>query len=135
MSSPGLTLVRYLDLVVLAIALPIFLVAGLPMLGYAVGAAAWLAQRALQIWAESKASHSDDPRKSVGILAGTIIGRGWFVALIIFGVGLSDNEAGLAAAVLIITLFTVYFTTNMIVRSIDNASAKVAPPRTPEVTS
>ena len=43
----GLTLVRYLDLVALAAALPLFLLADLPMLGYAVAAAAWLAQRGI----------------------------------------------------------------------------------------
>ena len=37
--------IRFLDLVLLAVALPVFLVAGLPMLGYAAGAAAWLVQR------------------------------------------------------------------------------------------
>ena len=40
--------VRYLDLIVLALALPVFVVAGWPMLGYAAGAVAWLAQRAIQ---------------------------------------------------------------------------------------
>ena len=40
-------LLRYADLGLLALALPIFLVAGLPMLGYAVAAAAWLAQHAI----------------------------------------------------------------------------------------
>ena len=39
--------IRHLDLVVLLIALPIFLVAGWPMLGYLGGAVAWLAQRGI----------------------------------------------------------------------------------------
>jgi hypothetical protein len=34
--------VRLLDLVVLALALPIFVLAGLPLAGYAAGAGAWL---------------------------------------------------------------------------------------------
>ena len=33
---------RYLDIVILILALPIFLAADLPMLGYAAGAVAWL---------------------------------------------------------------------------------------------
>src|SRR4051812_3757147 len=33
---------RYLDLILLALVLPVFLLAGLPMIGYAVGAAAWI---------------------------------------------------------------------------------------------
>jgi hypothetical protein len=108
--------VRYLDLVLLALALPIFLAAGLPMLGYAAAAVAWLAQRALQMWLNRRAAASDDPRTVVGIAAGSMIGRGWLVALTIFAAGLSDEDAGLAAAVLVIVLFTAYFTVSMIMR-------------------
>jgi hypothetical protein len=108
--------VRYLDLVLLALALPVFLVADLPMLGYAAAAVAWLAQRALQLWLNRRAAASDDPRTVVGIAAGSMIGRGWLVALTIFAAGLSDEDAGLAAAVLVIVLFTAYFTVSMIMR-------------------
>ena len=110
---------RYLDIVLLIVALPIFLVAGLPMLGYAAGAGAWIVQRAIQILLNRKAAASEDPRTVVGITAGSIIGRGWLVALTIFAAGLVDNEAGLAAAVLVIVLFTAYFTVSMILRPFD----------------
>jgi hypothetical protein len=108
--------VRYLDLVLLALALPVFVVAGLPMLGYAAGAAAWLVQRALQLALNRKAVAADDPRTVVGIAAGSMIGRGWLVALTIFAAGLADEDAGLAAAVLVIVLFTAYFTVSMVLR-------------------
>ena len=114
--------VRYLDLVLLALALPVFLAAGLPMLGYAAGAAAWLTQRALQLWLNRRAAASDDPRTVVGIAAGSMIGRGWLVALTIFAAGLSDEDAGLAAAVLVIVLFTAYFTVSMIARPFHHSS-------------
>ena len=107
---------RYLDIVLLIVALPIFLVAGLPMLGYAAGGGAWIVQRAIQILLNRKAAAAEDPRTVVGITAGSIIGRGWLVALTIFAAGLVDNEAGLAAAVLVIVLFTAYFTVSMILR-------------------
>lgn len=107
---------RYLDIVLLALALPLFLVADLPMLGYAAGGAAWLVQRGIQIWLNHKAAAEDDPRKVVAITAGSMIGRGWLVALTIFAAGLEDNDAGLAAAVLVIVLFTAYFTVSMIMR-------------------
>ena len=109
-------LIRYLDLVLLAIALPVFIAAGLPMLGYAAGAAAWLVQRGIQIALNRKAAAADDPRTVVGIAAGSMIGRGWLVALTIFAAGLKDEDAGLAAAVLVILLFTAYFTVSMIMR-------------------
>jgi hypothetical protein len=114
--------VRYLDLVLLALALPLFLAAGLPLLGYAAGAAAWLTQRGLQLWLNRRAAASDDPRTVAGILAGSMIGRGWLVALTIFAAGLSDEDAGLAAAVLVIVLFTAYFTVSMIMRPFDTDS-------------
>ena len=107
---------RYLDLVLLALALPVFVVAGLPLLGYAAGAAAWLVQRAVQLALNRKASSSGDPRTVVGIAAGSMIGRGWLVALTIFAAGMADEDAGLAAAVLVIVLFTAYFTVSMIMR-------------------
>jgi hypothetical protein len=111
-----LTSVRYLDLLLVALALPVFLVAGLPLAGWAVGGGAWVAQRVLQEYVDRRAGASTDPRTVVGLLAGSMIARGWFVAIAVFLVGLSDNEAGLAAAVLVIALFTVYFTVRMILR-------------------
>ena len=68
---------RYLDIVLLVVALPVFLVADLPMLGYAAGAGAWLVQRAIQLWTNRKAQASNDPRTVVGITAGSMIGRAW----------------------------------------------------------
>jgi hypothetical protein len=111
-----LTTVRYLDLLLVALALPLFLAAELPLGGWAVGGGAWVAQRGLQEYLERRARASKDPRTVVGLLAGSMIGRGWFVAIAVFLIGLSDNEAGLAAAVLVISLFTVYFTVRMILR-------------------
>jgi hypothetical protein len=107
---------RYLDLVLLAVALPVFLVAGLPMLGYAAGGAAWIVQRVIQVWLNRRAAAADDPRTVAGIVAGSMIGRGWLVALTIFAAGLEDQQAGLSAAVLVIVLFTAYFTVSMIMR-------------------
>lgn len=110
---------RYLDIVVLIIALPVFLIGGLPMLGYVAGGGIWIVQRGIQLYANKKAVEADDPRTTVGIAAGSMIGRGWLVALTIFAAGLKHEDAGLAAAVLVIVLFTVYFTVSMILRPFD----------------
>jgi hypothetical protein len=116
--------IRFLDLVLLAIALPVFLLGGLPMLGYVAGAAAWLVQRGVQLALNRKAVAADDPRTTVGIAAGSMIGRGWLVALTIFAAGLKDEDAGLAAAVLVIVLFTAYFTVSMIMRPFDMPNSR-----------
>lgn len=121
----GLALVRYLDLVALAAALPLFLLAGLPMLGYTVAAGAWLVQRGINAFAQAKAKASEDPRTVVGLLAGSMIGRGWLTAGSIMAVGLAGaREDGLAAAILCITLFSIYFPMQMILRPFDDPKAR-----------
>ena len=108
---------RYFDIVLLILALPVFLVADLPMVGYAAAAAVWIVQRAIQAWSNHKVAGTDDPRKVAGIAVGSMIGRGWLVALTILAVGLADSdEAGLAAAVLLLVLVTAYLTVSMIMR-------------------
>ncbi len=47
----GLAILRYLDIGVLVAALPAFLLADLPLLGYGATAAAWMAQRGIQVLA------------------------------------------------------------------------------------
>ena len=111
-----LRMMRYLDLALLALALPVFLAADLPVLGWVGAAVGWLTQRAVQLLIEKQARASDDPRTVAGLLTGSMIARGWIVAGSIFVVGLSEREAGLTAAILSITLFTFYFTGQLIGR-------------------
>jgi hypothetical protein len=101
---------RNVDVPVLALALVLFLVAGLPLLGWLTGAGAWAIQRLVSEFAIRKAEAAEDPRTKVGLLAGSMIGRGWLVAGIIIAVGLGNNDAGLAAAVLFLAVFTIQFT-------------------------
>ncbi len=115
-----MTFVRNLDLALLAIALPVFLVAGLPLLGWATAAVIWALWRGIGEWADRRAAAAaaeDDPRRMAGIAAGSMIGRGWLLGLILLGVGLASNDdVGLSAAVLALALFTVHFTFKLILR-------------------
>jgi uncharacterized oligopeptide transporter (OPT) family protein len=111
-----LRMMRYLDLALLALALPVFLAADLPLLGWVGAAVGWLVQRGVQLLIERRARESDDPRTVAGLLTGSMIVRGWIVAGSIFVVGLAEREAGLSAAILAITLFTFYFTGQLIGR-------------------
>jgi hypothetical protein len=107
---------RYLDLGVLGLALPLFLATGLPLLGWGAAAFAWIAQRIIRDALNKRAAASKDPRTVAGLMTGSMIGRGWLIALTIFGAGLAERTAGLSAAVLVIALFTLYFTVNMVLR-------------------
>jgi hypothetical protein len=112
--------VRNLDLVLLALALPVFLVAGLPFLGWLTAAVIWALWRLIGDWADRRAAAAaaaSDPRKMAGIAAGSMIGRGWLLGLILLGVGLAaGDDVGLSAALLALALFTVHFTFKLILR-------------------
>lgn len=110
-------MLAYLDLVVLALALPVFLLAGLSLAGWGVMAVVWLAQRAFGAWLQRRADASDDPRTVVGLVAGGSMARAWLTAIAILTAGLVLGEdAGLAAVLLALVLFTTYFMVRLIGR-------------------
>jgi len=104
------------------VALPAFVLAGWPRLGYAVAAVAWLIQRLAQYLVERHtvtALRAGNRRGAFGALAATTLGRVWFLALAILLVGkLGEREDGLAAALLCVALVTLYLGGTAIARLI-----------------
>lgn len=97
-----------------------FLLADLPMLGYAVLAGVWLAQHGMEIGAERLAARSladRNRRGAMGWIAAATLARVWLVALAILLVGLADREAGLAAAVFAAILVTVHLIARFVARA------------------
>ena len=124
-SADPMLFLRYLDLVVALLVLPVFVLAELPLAGWLTGAGTYAAQRAIGDYTARRAAASDDTRTTVGLMAGSMIGRGWLVALTIFAVGVTvGDEAGLSAAVLFIALFTIYFTMQMILRPFEKENPR-----------
>jgi hypothetical protein len=110
-----MNLLRNFDLVLLALALAIFLVAGLPLLGWVTAAGIWALWRGIEWWTDRRLRDERDPKTMAGIAAGSLIGRGWLLGLILLGAGLAtDREVGLSAALLVLALFTVHFTFKLI---------------------
>jgi hypothetical protein len=103
---------KYVDPLLLAAALVIFLLGGFPLLGFAVGAGAWLVQRGIQIFANRRITaeaRAGNRQRAMGILAVSTLGRVWLMATAVLLIGLAEREAGLAAAVLVLVLFTASF--------------------------
>jgi len=103
---------KHVDLLVLAAALAVFAVGGLPLLGYAIAATAWLAQRGIQVLAGHRAAaelSAGNRQRAMGYVAGSTLGRVWLMVTAALLAGLADREAGLAAAVLLVVLFTISF--------------------------
>lgn len=103
---------KHVDLLVLAAALAVFALGGLPLLGYAVAAAVWLAQRGVQVLAARRSAEEltkGNRQRAMGIVAATTLGRVWLMATAVLLVGIAEREAGLSAALLLLGLFTVSF--------------------------
>jgi hypothetical protein len=101
---------KYLDLVVLAVALAVFLLGGLPMLGFAAGAGVWLLQRGIQALAERRANRelaAGNRQRAMATVAVSTLGRVGLMATVVLIAGIVEREAGLSSAVLVAVLFTV----------------------------
>ena len=118
-SEQPLALLRYLDVVLVVAALPFVALAGLPLLGYAVGAVAWILQRAAGVALERQAAKAKDIRRQVGLNLFGTLARAWIVGGAILAVGLAgEREDGLMAAVLVFVAFTVYFALSVILHTV-----------------
>jgi hypothetical protein len=116
-SDGGPLLFRYVDVLILALALPLFALAGIPLLGWVGAAVIWLLQRVIRDFLEGRARRSDDIRTVAGLTAGSMIARGWIAALLLMGLyAITDADTALAAAVLFLAVFTFYFTMNLAMR-------------------
>ena len=124
MADP-LVLFRWLDVVLVILAAPFVILTGLPVLGYAAGALAWIANRAIGAAVERYAGGQQDVRRAVGLNLGALIARTWLVGLTILAVGLAgQREDGLTAAVLLLAAFTLYFVTSLLLRSLEGKTTR-----------
>jgi hypothetical protein len=119
-AADPLVFVRYLDVVVVLLAAPFVILLGAPVLGYVVGAAVWIIQRAASITIERRAERAGDVRTAVGLNMASLLLRAWLVGLTILAVGLiADREDGLTAGITVLAAFTVYFATSLILRPLE----------------
>jgi uncharacterized membrane protein YkgB len=103
---------KYVDLLVLAAALAVFLLGGLPMLGFAAGAGVWLLQRGIQMLAERRANaelRAGNRQRAMATVAVSTLGRVGLMATAVLVAGIVEREAGLTSAILVAVLFTVSF--------------------------
>jgi hypothetical protein len=108
---------RYFDAALILAALVIFLVADFPLGGWVAGSGIWVVQRLVSAWVEKRAAQSTDPKTVAGLMVGSMLARAFAVVFTIFAVGVGDHERGLAAALLFVALFTLFFPVSLLLRS------------------
>ena len=111
--------VRYLDVVLIVLAAPFVVLLDLPVLGYAVGATAWVVARVLEAVLERSAGRGD-VRRAIGVKVGSMIGRTWLIGIAIVAVGLAaEREDGFTAALVCLAAYTVHLATALILRPLE----------------
>jgi hypothetical protein len=111
------TLLRYIDVVLIVLAAPIMLLIGVPADGYLIATAAWIALRFVGVAVERVATASGDQRNQLSARLGYMIGRLFALALTIILVRKGfGRDAGLAALVVIVFAFTVQLATSAVTR-------------------
>jgi hypothetical protein len=103
-------IVGLLDVVLVAIATPLALALGAPVLGYCIGAGGWVIQRAIaqvdRRWIRAAA----EPRTQLALALFEAFGRIWLLAGAIVVAGVAGGRAdGLTAAVTVFGAYSVAF--------------------------
>ena len=102
MSEQPLTVLGYMDVVLVIVAAPIMLLMGVPVSGYAIAAGVWVALRALGVGVDRYANATPDANRQIGVRMGYMLGRLFTLAIVVILVRKSDGQdAGLTALAVI----------------------------------
>lgn len=101
------TRLRYIDVVLVLLAAPILLLAGVPAVGYGVGAAAWILLRALGLAVDRSAQTITGISQQVTLRLGYRLVRVFLLALAaILARTAAGKDDGLTALLVIVFAFT-----------------------------
>jgi hypothetical protein len=107
----------YFDVVILVVAAPIMILIGVPADGYAIGAGAWIALRALGIPVERYAAAGADLRQTTSIRLMYMLGRLFALALaVIVARNAGGRNSGLTCLAVIAFAFTISLATSSLTR-------------------
>jgi hypothetical protein len=116
-SEPPVTLLRYLDVVIVLLAAPIMLLIGVPAFGYAVGGGAWILLRAVGIGVERGLRGTSDAKVQITVRLAYMLSRLFLLALaVVLARRAGGQDDGLTALVVIVFAFTVQLATSAIDR-------------------
>jgi hypothetical protein len=121
--SDPLAPVRYLDVALVLLAAPFVVLVDLPVLGYVVGAGAWLTSRVVEFLLERRAARAQ-VRGALGLKFASMLGRTWLIGLAIVVVGVAaERQDGFTAAVVCLIAYTIHLATQLILRPFDSKRA------------
>jgi phosphotransferase system glucose/maltose/N-acetylglucosamine-specific IIC component len=105
-SESSVRVLRYFDVVLIAVAAPIMLLIGVPAVGYLLGAGAWIALRAVGVAVERMVSATSDSGRQISLRMTFMFSRLFLLALAVIAARGTSKNDGLTALVVIVVGFT-----------------------------
>jgi hypothetical protein len=102
-----MVVLRYMDVVLVALAAGPALALGAPVLGYAIGGGAWILQRVVAANDSRWIAKATEPRKQLAFNLLEAFGRIWLLAGAIIVAGVVARADGLTAALVIFGAYSV----------------------------
>jgi hypothetical protein len=102
-----------LDAIVAVLAVPVFLVAGLPLEGWFWATLLWAANRYIQVVVERRAARAGALR-GVGMLGASMLIRPWVGMLLLFVITRHDRTMAISSVLLFLVLLTIDIVTRVV---------------------
>jgi hypothetical protein len=98
---------------VVVLALPVFLVGGFPLAGWALAAVLWAAGEALGLWLARVPTGADHLGRS-GMVAVAMAFRGIGVMVVLLAITVADRDVGIAAVLVYLLAYTLSLGTSLV---------------------
>ena len=112
MTSPQTFAAHNIDAIVAAVAVPVFLLAGLPLEGWFWATALWAVNRYAQAVIERRASRASALR-GVGIMGASMLLRPWIGMLVLFLITKDDRTLMVSSVLFFLLLITIDIATRV----------------------
>lgn len=125
-----MAVLRYIDLVLLWLTVPLALVLGAPQFGVLLAAVVWTVQRLTALEMDRRAQARESAREAIGLNVVTMIVRMWLIGATVVIAGVAgEREDGVAAAVVLLATFTVSFAATLLTRSLTRSAPRPGTPK------
>jgi hypothetical protein len=120
-----MTALRYIDLVLLWLTVPVALALGAPQFGVLLAAVVWTVQRLVALAVDRRARQRETVREAIGLNMATMMARQWLLAttVVVAGVGIG-REDGVAAAAVLLVAFTISLAATLLHRALSRTEPR-----------
>lgn len=124
-----MTALRYIDLVLLWLSVPLALALGAPRMGLLLAAVVWTVQRLVALEVDRRAVKRENVRDAIAMNMVTMFARLWLVCatVVLAGVG-GEREDGVAAAALLLVAFTISLVATLLARALSRTAPRPGKP-------